>query len=311
MGQDELKRTIHSADTRFLLVSSKNSENMYKILWYTLSSSPPRHCKIDVLIPGLLDIPSVPSEHVVLRAFKTFRLPVMPLFPLLLLKLCGWEDHRNTAPRKIINDRKDIDEVLAMAVAQQARAAAWLPEAFVATARARAREYVKWDHNDSPKGEMATRLRISQWVTLGVSDEAILQEGVQERVRFLQERRDRKATAREVREARRARHDPNTEQSVAGTTATGNAEAAPLVQAGEVTVPPPITTRPKRKEWLTWLTPEEQSERLERQRTKKRLRKAKLMGTMVPEQDDEMRELKRQENKKRKEVRARMRLQSV
>ncbi|KAF8901114.1 hypothetical protein CPB85DRAFT_1177719, partial [Mucidula mucida] len=142
MGQDELKRTIHSADTRFLLVSSKNSENMYKILWYTLSSSPPRHCKIDVLIPGLLDIPSVPSEHVVLRAFKTFRLPVMPLFPLLLLKLCGWEDHRNTAPRKIINDRKDIDEVLAMAVAQQARAAAWLPEAFVATARARAREYV-------------------------------------------------------------------------------------------------------------------------------------------------------------------------
>ncbi|KAF9035323.1 hypothetical protein BDZ89DRAFT_1130377 [Hymenopellis radicata] len=198
MDEEALKRTIHSADTRFRLVSSKNRR------------------KLDILIPGLLEIPRIPQEHVVLCSHVTFSLPVMPLFPLLLLKLRGWDDHRNARAAhlhaKTGDDIKDIDELLAMAVARQARAATWLPKlslfllalAFAITPR-----------------------RISEWVAIGVSNEAILQEDVRERVRFLHERRDQKAAARKARLARRAQREGSTQQPVAGTTSTGSAATAP------------------------------------------------------------------------------------
>ncbi|KAF9024425.1 hypothetical protein BDZ89DRAFT_121829 [Hymenopellis radicata] len=239
MDEEALKRTIHSADTRFRLVSSKNPKKTYKILYYTLSSAPPRHCKVDILIPGLLEIPRIPQEHVVLCSHATFSLPVMPLFPLLLLKLRGWDDHRNARAAhlhaKTGDDIKDIDELLAMAVARQACAATWLPETLVVSAGARVREYVKLNHNESHIMKEVTPRRISEWVAIGVSNEAILQEDVRERVRFLQERRDQKAAARKARLARRAQREGSTQQPVAGTTSTGSAATAPRHIASTLT----------------------------------------------------------------------------
>ncbi len=329
MDEEALKRTIQSADTRFLLVSSKNPKNTYKILWFTLSSSPPRHCKVDVLIPGLLEIPRIPQEHVVLHSHATFKLPVMPLFPLLLLKLRGWDDHRSARAahlrKKTHDDIKDIDEVLAMAVARQERASTWVPESLVASASARVREYVALNHNESRTKVEVTPRRISEWVAIGVSNQAILQEDVQERVRFLQERHNQKAAARAARYARRAEKEPSTVQSVAGTASTGNTATAPRStatgfniaaptqrnQLSGVSVPPLKAKRPGKKDWYKWLTPEERDERMERRRTQKKLREAKRVGTMAPEQAVEMRELRNQEREKKKEVKTRMRLQSL
>ncbi|KZT08222.1 uncharacterized protein LAESUDRAFT_757902 [Laetiporus sulphureus 93-53] len=110
-----LKRLLIKKDSRFYLIPARKRDADYKVLWYALSSSRSRRCKVDILTPGTLDLPNVPSQHIKRKQ----RLPVMPILPLLLTKLRGWTDHwkslRGDKWRKLRNDVKDINELLSIA----------------------------------------------------------------------------------------------------------------------------------------------------------------------------------------------------
>ena len=119
-----LKRSIANKDRRFYLVGSKNRYATYKILWYRgtdttayygLSSS----CKVDLLKPGVLDIPSVPTKELY-RAKNYDNIRVMPFMPLFLLKVQAWVHHRASTKmhfrEKVPQDVVDIEELLTIAI---------------------------------------------------------------------------------------------------------------------------------------------------------------------------------------------------
>ncbi|KAF7797996.1 hypothetical protein EIP86_009205 [Pleurotus ostreatoroseus] len=83
---------VKQASTSFYLRPAQTPGATYKVLFAKLAprGHRKRSCKVDVLVPGILNIPFVPTQHIV----SLEDLPVMPLIALLLLKLQGWEDHR-------------------------------------------------------------------------------------------------------------------------------------------------------------------------------------------------------------------------
>ncbi|KAI0752464.1 hypothetical protein C8Q80DRAFT_455343 [Daedaleopsis nitida] len=93
---EALKRLLMHGDTNFFLLPSRAPRATHKVLWYQFrmrGAAHHRKCKVDVLLPGgmtSLHVPLVPKAHVA----TINGLPVMPLFPLLLLRLQGWEHHR-------------------------------------------------------------------------------------------------------------------------------------------------------------------------------------------------------------------------
>nr|VWP02637.1 Candidapepsin-7 (EC (ACP 7) (Aspartate protease 7) (Secreted aspartic protease 7) [Ganoderma boninense] len=147
--QERLKEILVREDSSFYLVRSKNWRATYRVLWHRLSSAtyprPSVDCKVDILIPGILNIPNVPREHV--RTLSG--LPVMPMIPQLLLKVQGWSDHR-ASPRTDMQlkqhvDVRDIDQLLAIAVDEgasvRARECGWLPGSMTAAAQTRLWSY--------------------------------------------------------------------------------------------------------------------------------------------------------------------------
>lgn len=168
--QETLKRLLVREDPRFYLVSSRNPRATYKVLWYSLSARISRYplptidCKVDILIPGVLNIPNVPIP----RVLTLSGLPVMPLVPQLLLKLQGWSDHR-ASHRSDMQDKqyvdiRDIDALLVIALEKGARVKGgeeddWIPESMIALARTRLRSYTRF----------ASRYSAGKWRELGLS----------------------------------------------------------------------------------------------------------------------------------------------
>ncbi|TBU47728.1 hypothetical protein BD309DRAFT_951274 [Dichomitus squalens] len=148
-SQETLKEILVRDDSHFYLVGSKNRRATYRVLWYSLSNSsfhrPSLDCKVDILIPGILGIPMVPAE----RVHTIAGLPVMPMIPQLLLKVQGWSDHRashrSDMQQKQYVDIGDIDELLAIAVAEGADVRApeckWLPGSMTGVASTRIWSY--------------------------------------------------------------------------------------------------------------------------------------------------------------------------
>jgi len=155
---EEIKRRLVSANPSFFLVPSTNPRNTYKVLWYNLRATsclfPPSHaCKVDVLVPGVLNIPSMPKHYIVHDPIT--RIPVMPFIAVLLLKLQGWADHRVSRrvdlQMKQYVDVRDICELLRIVTQDSEvhiRKESWLPESFVAAGRQRVAEFVLW-HSDT------------------------------------------------------------------------------------------------------------------------------------------------------------------
>jgi len=116
--QERLKQLLASEDSDFYLKSSTNPRNTYKIVWCKVPGTY-RECKVDVLVPGIMNIPSISASRFVW--FKDNTLPSMPLLPLLLLKLQAWDDHRMATSRrpdlraKQYVDVSDIDLLLIIA----------------------------------------------------------------------------------------------------------------------------------------------------------------------------------------------------
>ncbi len=84
--QERLKQMLVRSDSNVYLVNSRNIHATYKVLWYRFPDSYiGKHCKVDILVPGVMNIPNVPPERLVSNA--SHHLPLMPLIPYLLLKL--------------------------------------------------------------------------------------------------------------------------------------------------------------------------------------------------------------------------------
>ncbi|SJL16602.1 uncharacterized protein ARMOST_20128 [Armillaria ostoyae] len=148
--QEELKRRVVAANTSFYLIASKDPYATYKVLWYRLPGYR-RSCKVDLLFPGIMNIPPVPSNSIVHRRHPSDyqTLPLMPFIPLLLLKLQAWMDH-GESPKYYMNakqptDVRDITELLNIFVTagNLGELGSWIPESFLKAGRSRRREFVR------------------------------------------------------------------------------------------------------------------------------------------------------------------------
>ncbi|CDO77362.1 hypothetical protein BN946_scf184787.g11 [Trametes cinnabarina] len=146
-SQEALKEMLVRADKQFQLVRSRNPRATYRVLWYQIPGTYQR-CKMDVLIPGILNIPAVQYRYIVSR--KPYHLPLMPLIPQLLLKLQGWADHRVSSRSdmraKQYLDVRDVDALLEIAYSKKIRIddedEKWVPAEMVQAATSTLRRYV-------------------------------------------------------------------------------------------------------------------------------------------------------------------------
>ena len=116
---------------------------------------------MDILTPGIMNIPAVPNEQVV----HIDRLPVMPLLALMILKLQAWEDHRNSPkpwqrPKQYVH-AKDLKGLLPIAIRRgeslQTEHYAWIPSSLIEAAQSRVTRYILY----FPK-------QAQQWRQIGV-----------------------------------------------------------------------------------------------------------------------------------------------
>jgi hypothetical protein len=144
--QAELKAILVANDSNFYTVASKDPFATYRVLWHRIGL---RRCKVDVLLPGIMNIPAVPIPRITYRSRSD--LPLMPFLPLLLLKLQAWMDHRE-ADKFYLRDKqhvdvRDIGELLELAVSKYnvdlKQDGKWLPESFLRAAAKRVKAYVQ------------------------------------------------------------------------------------------------------------------------------------------------------------------------
>jgi hypothetical protein len=151
---EELKDLLVRADSRFYLIRSKDLCATYRVLWFNLlttagssSYSLGRYhaCKVDILLPGIMNIPAVPPkliEHV-------RHLPLMPMMPLLLLKLQAWSDHGSAIKQHLRTkqpmDAQDINQLLLLAVARGVKlnTPTWILPSFIEATKRRVAVYTR------------------------------------------------------------------------------------------------------------------------------------------------------------------------
>ncbi|KAJ3793436.1 hypothetical protein GGU11DRAFT_691798 [Lentinula aff. detonsa] len=145
--QERLKSFLVHLDARFYLIASKDPSATYRVLWFRLPGYH-RSCKVDLLLPGIMNIPSVDPNRVVLVELSSTDYPLMPFLPLLLLKLQAWQDHGESPKlfmrQKQPTDVRDIQELLQLAEQKYATAVEtpYLPESFVQAGKTRVRKFI-------------------------------------------------------------------------------------------------------------------------------------------------------------------------
>ncbi|ESK89156.1 hypothetical protein Moror_5251 [Moniliophthora roreri MCA 2997] len=144
-----IKYLITLSNAKLYPVDSIDPNATYKKLFYDLGRG--RSCKVDVLHPGQatnLRVPVIPKD----RINYYYDIPVMPILPLLLMKLQGWVDHRHSKKRweqaKVQRDAADVREMLELAVDEhgvqlESSDGDWLPTGFIYKMEGRVEEYVK------------------------------------------------------------------------------------------------------------------------------------------------------------------------
>lgn len=116
----------------------------YKILFCKLSGV---RCsrKVDILIPGVLNIPLLPDT----RLSTIDSIPILPLTVLLILKVRDWsfyaKSNRADVRTKQSHDIRDIDKLLVIGKNKGedfSEAFGWLPQDFMSHAKKLIVEYV-------------------------------------------------------------------------------------------------------------------------------------------------------------------------
>lgn len=143
MGQEELKRQVVAANPLFYTVPAKTPGATYVVLWYRNYSS---RCKVDLLFPGDMDIPSVPITSI---EYPEQGKPCAPFTLVFLLKLQVWAQHRDSKVErfriKSSTDALDLRTMLPIAHTRGLsirRAESYLPPSFVASAVSRVKRFV-------------------------------------------------------------------------------------------------------------------------------------------------------------------------
>lgn len=138
---DSLKSMLVRTDPDFYLRPSRKIGATYKILYCRVGIM--RSCKVDILTPGIMNIPPVPSPAQNRLTFLS-GIPVMPFIPLLLLKLQAWQDHRESTRSdynmKQHTDVRDIQQLLKIGVRkgfQLRDASGWIGGSFLADGQRR------------------------------------------------------------------------------------------------------------------------------------------------------------------------------
>ncbi|KAH8094705.1 hypothetical protein BXZ70DRAFT_354824 [Cristinia sonorae] len=159
---ESLKQYIAGQSSNFFLRDSQKIGATYKILYCRIGSA--QECKVDILTPGILNIPHIPTN----RLLFSDKLPVMPIIPLLLLKLQTWANHCDSdmpgKRAKVPYDVQDVDQLLGIAISrddeQMSQAATWLPAAFIQAGRNHAVRYLQ---------ESSTSKTANDWRSIGVN----------------------------------------------------------------------------------------------------------------------------------------------
>ena len=146
IDQETVKAMIVAKDEGFFLVKSKRPGATYKILYYALKPWG-AWCKVDILLPGILNIPFVPAN----RITRIRGIPLMPLFAVLLLKLQGWTDHRDSDredwQEKQYVDLEDVKELLGITVDEYPDQIIdhqrWVPDSMIHAAQNRVDAFVE------------------------------------------------------------------------------------------------------------------------------------------------------------------------
>jgi hypothetical protein len=158
-SQESLKMRLVELNPRFYTVPSRNPRATYTVLWYHITESD--SClKVDILLPGDLDIPDVPLSEI--DRTNIHELPCAPMSHLLLLKLQGWIHHGESLAeryrRKQPQDERDVNGMLVIARMKglKPRDETYLPQSFIRRAEGRVRDYV----NSCPSS-------MDDWAALG------------------------------------------------------------------------------------------------------------------------------------------------
>ncbi|RDB29409.1 hypothetical protein Hypma_015950 [Hypsizygus marmoreus] len=152
VSAEQLKILITQNNRCFHLTRpADNPHAAYQVLWYTFSPTSqkgvPKICRVDVLIPGVINLPLIPPDLVVYSGASG--LPVMPLVAVLLHKVLAWRAHgespKQRAQDKQIVDVGDVGELLELASASGSTLAdqGWLPQWFIDTAVGAVAQYVQ------------------------------------------------------------------------------------------------------------------------------------------------------------------------
>ncbi|KAG2022391.1 hypothetical protein CC2G_000145 [Coprinopsis cinerea AmutBmut pab1-1] len=111
----QLKTLILDTDPQhFFLTLPRDPTAPYRILHYRKWYMGPE-CKVDILVPGIMHLPSIPSSYTTLVE----GVPLVPFELLLLHKLQGWDDHRRMVDephkmRKQYQDAADVRRLMGM-----------------------------------------------------------------------------------------------------------------------------------------------------------------------------------------------------
>lgn len=146
--QEELKRRVVAANPSFYLVPAKTPGATYKVLWYrNYRSYTANRCKVDLLLPGIMNIPSVPVSAI---DHSEPGKPCAPFALVFLLKLQAWQQHRDSEEMrfriKSSVDALDLKRMLPIALAKGftiRRGEAYLPPSFVASTAPRVKRFVR------------------------------------------------------------------------------------------------------------------------------------------------------------------------
>ncbi|TRM61399.1 hypothetical protein BD626DRAFT_406073 [Schizophyllum amplum] len=108
-----LKNAIMRTDsTRFYTVRARDPGATYRVLYFRSDGHEPWKCKVDILLPGILHLPALPTARIVwIEGF-----PVIPFALLLLQKLQAYDDHRHSREQhkftRSQQDEEDINKLL-------------------------------------------------------------------------------------------------------------------------------------------------------------------------------------------------------
>lgn len=114
LAEDIKRLIVDSSPRHFFLTLPRDPAATYRILHFRELYGGP-DCKVDILIPGIMHLPSIHKCRIVFRE----NIPLLPFAFILLHKLQGWDDHRNSEEThkkgKQHQDAGDLRRMMALA----------------------------------------------------------------------------------------------------------------------------------------------------------------------------------------------------